>query len=135
MADDSPRTRRRTATPDAPPPEQDQQDLLFGDLSGIARDAVRSPADPRLEAHLAFLGLGEEPVAAMGEPAAASAPAMRPAEAPVPPPASELEQLQATVARLERTVAELEARLRQLTFVIGVIAIASVLALIITIAR
>jgi hypothetical protein len=141
MADDIPRAPRRSATPEATPeerPSKDQQDGLFADLSGMAREAVRSPADPRLDAHLAFLGLGEDPVPAMGD-AADPTPGGPTAATRMEPTSmtgsSEIDQLRASVARLERTVAEAEARLRQLTFVIGVIAIASVLALIITIAR
>ena len=131
MADDSPRSRR-SAKGDAEPPEQDQ---LFGDLSGMAREAVRSPADPRLDAHLAFLGLAQEPVPTNAETADEPAPAAPTSEPSIPLAMGELEQLRATLARLERTVAEAEVRVRQLTFVIGLFGIASALALIISLVR
>lgn len=161
MSDAPDRSRRRTAAPGAPkaPPAQDQEEL-FGDLSGIARDAVRSPADPRLDTHLAFLGLSESPA---DDPPADDAPAEESPGIPVlvPEPSatpamatpasavvgatpadgakttsqSEVDQLRTAVARLQTASAETADRLRQLTFVIGVLAIATVVALIIGIVR
>lgn len=134
MADEPVRGRRRTAAPEPPQdPATDAdpgQEQLFGDLSGIAREAVRSPADPRLDAHLAFLGLGDGPPE---EPATSSAatpvsPAADPGRAALQ---AEVDHLRATVARLQTTATEMADRLRQLTFVIAVLAIATVVALII----
>ena len=161
MADEPARGRRRTVAPEPPKDPATEpaagQEELFGDLSGIAREAVRSPADPRLDAHLRFLGLGDTsdatttptPGTAGTAPAAAPTPVMGDplagppgADAAVDPgstgrPATptEIDQLRAAVARLQTEATETSDRLRQLTFVIGVLAIATVVALIIGIVR
>jgi hypothetical protein len=140
MSDDPARGRRRTVTPEPPDPATpaEGQEQLFGDLSGMAREAVRSPPDPRLDAHLRFRGLGDttEPVpvgpAPVPEVAAAEVPS---AERAATPAQVELDQLRATVARLQTATTETADRIRQLTFVIGVLAIATVVALIIGIVR
>lgn len=138
MADEPVRGRRRTAAPEPPNDAADPeggQEQLFGDLSGIAREAVRSPADPRLDAHLAFLGLGDGP--APGTVAATTADTTAPQAGDPGRDAlqSEVDQLRASVARLHTTATQTSDRIRQLTFVIGVLAIATVVALIIGIVR
>jgi hypothetical protein len=143
MSDDPARGSRPTAAPPEPPKDPAipsvGQEQLFGDLSGMAREAVRSPADPRLDTHLRFLGLGDasEPASTPSPQDGTGTPVMD-----VPEPDSgraalqtEIDHLRAAVARLQTTATETSDRIRQLTFVIGVLAIATVVALIIGIVR
>jgi len=65
--EDAPRTPRRSAKAD-----QAADDELAAELSRAAREAVRQPPDPRLEASFAKLGLWSDPDApAAARPAAA----------------------------------------------------------------
>jgi hypothetical protein len=51
----------------SPPPPTDRESPASptdAELSRIAREAVRQPADPRLDKQLARMGLADEPVAA-----------------------------------------------------------------------
>jgi hypothetical protein len=57
MHDDDTHTTRGPA-PEGGAASPDEEP--FGDLSKAARDAVRQPADPRLEAQIARLGLASE---------------------------------------------------------------------------
>ena len=155
MTDQTPPRTRRVPTTERPrDPADADQEQLFGDLSGIAREAVRSPADPRLDAHLAFLGLADAPAAdapagtgVAGDPRQAAEPVAVMVAEPavvVDQPAgdasrstlqADVDQLRVSVARLQTEAATHADRLRQLTFVIGVLAIATVVALIIGIVR
>jgi hypothetical protein len=142
MSDDLARGSPPTAAPEPPKDPATPsagQEQLFGDLSGIAREAVRSPADPRLDAHLKFLGLGDAP-----EPRPATTTADRVGSpvmsAPEPEAGrsglqAEVEQLRGAVARLQTEATRSADRLGQLTFVIAVLAIATVVALIVGIVR
>src|SRR5262245_62218231 len=122
-------TRGRSAAADRPDDDASTTgDALFGDLSDAAREAVRSPADPRLDAVLARMGLADAPEAT---PATTTAETTEP---PVPPSrpepvaalaaiaevtpdpafearqialASEIERLRSSVAAQETIVAEL----------------------------
>ena len=86
--DEAPKSQPRTPkTPPAPAAGPTEEEL-----SRIARQAVRQPADPRLDSELARMGLGGEPV----EPHAGQ-PRVR--AAAIGP---ELEKLHADVKRLER---------------------------------
>jgi hypothetical protein len=97
-------------------------------LSRAAREAVRQPADPRLERSFARLGLftdDDAPPAAPprpGEPVPEPGPIRpTPAAAAPPPmvgsvaPAVDLEPLRVDVASLEATVRRLEGRLAMIT--------------------
>ncbi len=138
MRDDT--TRSRSAAADRPDDASPTTDSLFGDLSEAAREAVRSPADPRLDAVLARMGLADAPEAT---------PVTAPAETPEPPApptrpepvaavaevsditadpalearqtalATELERLRASVAAQETATAELRDRAARLTLVAG----------------
>ena len=86
--DEAPKSQPRTPkTPPAPASGPTEEEL-----SRIARQAVRQPADPRLDSELARKGLGGEPV----EPHAGQPRARAAAIGP------ELEKLHADVKRLER---------------------------------
>ena len=103
-------TRTRSPAPDAGDAgATDAAEHPFGDLSGAAREAVRSPADPRLDAHLARLGLVDGPPTAPA-PAPSHAPA---AAAGVPDP--QLAALQAEVERLRSAGSDHEATIARLT--------------------
>jgi hypothetical protein len=115
MPEDTTRSRSQV------PPDEDVEpngpsESAFGDLSGAAREAVRSPADPRLDAHLARLGLTDGPPTTR-------APSGRPAEGPAEgglseeaatrsAMATELERLRAAVAGQETSLAEARDRVR-----------------------
>lgn len=162
---DQPSTRsQRTAARSAARPTDeaeadDPQEQLFGDLSEAAREAVRQPADPRIDAHLARMGLtGDAAPAATLSPAGASPVPARPAPAdpvparPVLPPtpaplgaetpvsplalpatASEpdptLAALTASVATLGATLTRAEASIRRLTWLLIAVAVVALVAL------
>ena len=138
MRDDT--TRSRSAAADRPDDASPTTDSLFGDLSEAAREAVRSPADPRLDAVLARMGLADAPEATPAttpaetteppapptrpEPVAAAASVV---DAPPDPAlearqtalASEVDRLRAAVAAQETAMAELRDRVVRLTLVAG----------------
>lgn len=89
MSDDTPSDATK---PDKGPSTPD--DEASADLSRAAREAVRQPADPRLEKQFAYLGLWGEP-----EPPSPAA------------PVGETKPLAEALGRLEVTSTGLEARL------------------------
>jgi hypothetical protein len=95
--------RRPTVSGDEPPDD----DQPFGDLSGVAREAVRQGADPRLDAHLARLGLTGD-----------AAPASRPARASDPAADDAARQasaeLAASVTAMASRLAALETQVQRL---------------------
>ena len=109
MADHSQRT-----TDDLPPDE----------LSHIAREAVRQPPDPRIDAHLARMGLTGDADAAA--PATAAA-APKPAPPSVPDLTPEVASLRAAVAGLEARLDLATGRLRFVS--LGLVAVAVVAAI------
>jgi hypothetical protein len=131
-----PKTRRRLPRPEEPLFEAES----FGDLSEAAREAVRQPADPRIDTHLAHLGLTDGPVPRRGTRTGANARAGEAAvpddgsrDAPViavPDLAPEVERLRATIAAVEATLAASERRARLMAWGlagVAVVAIAAVL--------
>jgi hypothetical protein len=97
--------KARPASPKAPSTSEPSE----GELSRIAREAVRQPPDPRLEKQLAWMGLGDAPLPAERQQARAE-----PAD-PQPPPrtgvpgaigatTTDLEPLRAQLRRLELIV-------------------------------
>lgn len=149
------RTRRR-------PPRQDDETLdpeQAEALSRAAREAVRQPADPRLEKSFAHLGLvpDPEPKAAPkrtrtrrptavapvvdAEPDTAVAPPERAvAGEPLPPPVPaarpvDLQPLVDAIATLSRTTDEIRRRLDMLTWMLAGVLIAVALVAVILLVR
>jgi hypothetical protein len=112
MADHSQR-----ATDDLPPDE----------LSHIAREAVRQPADPRIDAHLARMGLTGDTDAAAPAPAAAAA---KPASPTVPDLTPEVAALRASVTALEAKLDLATGRLRLVSFGLVAVAVVAAIALV-----
>jgi hypothetical protein len=80
-----------------------------GELSRIAREAVRQPPDPRLEKQLAWMGLGDAPAPAEREPGSPEPADPQPAQPTSLPVAigaitTDLEPLRAQLRRLEQIV-------------------------------
>jgi hypothetical protein len=96
-------------------PAQSQSEA---DLSEAARAVVHDEGDPRIDAHLAALGLGPGP-----------APALTRRGEPAPDPA-ELQALRDRVAALELEVGSLHSRTRRLATAV-VLAVVAVAALVI----
>ena len=142
-------TQERAARARRRAPRQDDETLdpeQAEALSRAAREAVRQPADPRLEKSFAHLGLvpDPEPKAAPKRTrtrrAAAVAPVadpepvatVAPLEPPAPPaPAVDLGPLVDAVAALSRTTEDIRRRLEVLTWMLaGVLAALAALAII-----
>ncbi|HEX5827808.1 MAG TPA: hypothetical protein VFY23_09830 [Candidatus Limnocylindrales bacterium] len=86
------------------------------DLSEAARAVVRDPGDPRTDAFLAALGLGDEPTPAPGRPGT------------VPTPGTEeLVALRARAGELEAALAAASARARRLGVALGIALVAVVI--------
>jgi hypothetical protein len=119
-----PRARRRLPRPEEPLFDTES----FGDLSEAAREAVRQPADPRIDAHLAHLGLTDEPAPRRSTRAATTEPEPAPATPAVPDLSPEVERLRATVDALGATVAALERRARLLTWALVAVLLLAVAA-------
>jgi hypothetical protein len=79
------------------------------DLSEAARAVVRDPGDPRTDAFLAALGLGDDPPPAAGRPGTA-----------LTPEADELPALRARVGELEAALAAASTRARRLGIALGI---------------
>jgi hypothetical protein len=157
MRDDT--TRSRSAAADRPHDDASPTtDSLFdeGALSDAAREAVRSPADPRLDAVLARMGLTDAPEASpattTAETTAPPAPPTRPepvaavaAVADVMPDpalearqtalASEVERLRSSVAAQETIAAELRDRVRSLSMLAGGALVVATVALLVALIR
>jgi hypothetical protein len=130
MADQSqPGTRRPTASSDDAP----EDDQPFGDLSGAAREAVRQGADPRIDAHLARLGLtGDAPAATAHSTRTAGHPedeATRQERAEL---AASVEAMTSRLAALEAQVQRLGGALQLIGAFVVVAAVLAVVALAIT---
>ena len=110
MADHSQRT-----TDDLPPDE----------LSHIAREAVRQPADPRIDAHLARMGLTGDADAAVQ---ATSTP--KHASPTVPDLTLEVAALRASVTALEAKLDLTIGRLRLVSFGLVAVAVVAAIALV-----
>jgi hypothetical protein len=117
--------RGQLALPDVDEPEAPATDRSakpeqpFGDLSEAARGVVHEPADPRLEKHLARIGLGD---------AEAAAAARAPAGAVEPGIAGQLAEIKASVDQAN-------ARLRTLLWTVVVLVAAVVLLAVLVISR
>lgn len=109
MADHSQRT-----TDDLPPDE----------LSHIAREAVRQPADPRIDAHLARMGLTGDADAAV------QAAAPKPAPPSVPDLTPDVAALRAAVAALEARLDQASGRLRLVSFGLVTVAVVAAIAVV-----
>ena len=139
-------SRRRPPPLRAVPAEDEADDpTQAAELSRAAREAVRQPADPRIDRQLAWMGLADdEPAGAPDErladvgAGAAAAPVAGSADehggepvAPVPvethADVDDLDELRATVARLSAAVERAEGRFRALAVVVAVEAVAIVL--------
>jgi hypothetical protein len=94
------------------------------DLSSAARAVVRDPGDPRIDAHLAALGLGDD---------AAPHPAARARGAA--PATAEVDDLRRRIAQLEAEVGAGQARVRTLTIVLVAAAVAVLLLLAVVLVR
>jgi hypothetical protein len=104
-----------------PSPDPDTPEI---DLSSAARAVVRDPGDPRIDAHLAALGLGDD---------AAPHPAARARGAA--PATPEVDDLRRRIAQLEAEVGAGQARVRTLTIVLVAAAVAVLLLLAVVLVR
>jgi len=117
--------RGQLALPDVDEPETPatersaKPEQPFGDLSEAARGVVHEPADPRLEKHLARIGLGD---------AEAAAAARTPAGAVEPGVAGQLAEIKASVDQAN-------ARLRTLLWTVVVLVAAVALLAVLVISR
>ncbi len=133
-------SRRRPAPLRAVPAEDEAADAAqAAELSRAAREAVRQPADPRIDRQLAWMGLAEEEPGAGGDggpaeivaderrdDARVSEPVMAEA-AETGPNSAGLDDLRASVAALSALVERAEGRFRALAVVVAVEAVAIVL--------
>ena len=97
--------KARPGSPKGPPTSEPSE----GELSRIAREAVRQPPDPRLEKQLAWMGLGDGPAPAERQPARAEPADPQPGQPTSLPVAigaitTDLEPLRAQLRRLEQIV-------------------------------
>jgi len=100
----------KTSRPDQP----------FGDMSEAAREVVHSPADPRLDKHLARIGLAE------------AAPATSASAASRPPTAQTDGALESQVLEIRGAVKQTNAQLRALLWaVVALIVAVAVLAILV----
>ena len=90
------------------------------ELSRIAREAVRQPADPRLDKQLAWMGLTDDPAPDVTP--ASTAPAAPPAVAPVADATLASEALAA-----KPDLALIESRLNRLAGIVWVLVVAVVI--------
>jgi hypothetical protein len=94
------------------------------DLSGAARAVVRDAGDPRIDAHLAALGLGDVGPTAGGRRARDAS-----------TPAAETAELRGRVSELEARLTASERRARQLMVVVSGAAITIAVLLVLVVAR
>jgi hypothetical protein len=109
-------------------PQRATDDLPPDELSHIAREAVRQPADPRIDAHLARMGLTGDADAAVQ-----ASPSAKPGPATVPDLTPEVAALRATIAALEARLDLATGRLRLVSFGLVAAAIIAVIALILAV--
>ena len=93
------------------------------ELSAAARAIVRDPGDPRIDAHLAALGLGEDSPPPAG------------ARAPGHSGAAELADLRRQVGELERELESGRARIRTLLVALGAAVVAVLVLLVVLLLR
>jgi hypothetical protein len=92
------------------------------ELSAAARATVRDPGDPRIDAHLAALGLGED-----GPPAGARARGQS--------VAAEVADLRRQIGELERELESGRARIRTLVLALSAAVVAIVILLVVLVLR
>lgn len=128
---DLPAVPAAASTAAAQPDPEEQQAAA---LSEAARGAVRQPADPRIDAHLAHLGLMDGPVPARPTrgttPGATAEPAAAP---PAPDLAPELQRLEAMIRAVESAHDATTARVRSLVWGMLAIGIVAVVAFVLAI--
>jgi len=145
------RTRRRAPRQDDETLDPEQAEAL----SRAAREAVRQPADPRLEKSFAHLGLVPDPEpktapkrtrtrrpaavapVAEAEPVTAAAPAetVAPPAPAAPAPAVDLQPLADAIAALTRTTDEIQRRLQVLTWLVAGVLVAVAIVAVILLVR
>jgi hypothetical protein len=106
-------------------PQRATDDLPPDELSHIAREAVRQPADPRIDAHLARMGLTGDADAAVEAPSVA-----KPASPTVPDLTPEVAALRASVTALEARLDLATGRLRLVSFGLVAVAVVAAIALV-----
>jgi len=121
--DDKPTTRRRSTIDD----DAASEDGPFGDLSKAARDAVRQPADPRLEAQIARLGLSPD-----AEPT--RRPRLRKADAE-PSLVADTERIVESLAAARSATDRLARRVEVLTYVLVGLAVVLTIVIVLTLVR
>jgi hypothetical protein len=94
-----------------------------GDLSAAARAVVRDPGDPRIDAHLAALGLGDDNPAAAGPRARGQS------------GAADVADLQRRIGDLERELESARARIRGLAIALSAAVVVIVILLVVLILR
>jgi hypothetical protein len=130
-----------TAAPDAPdaPPRdvapRDPEAEQAAALSEAARGAVRQPADPRIDAHLAHLGLTDGPAPARPARGASSAEPAAPAPPPAPDLTPEVQRLETLIRSLEAAHDATTTRVRSLAWSVLAIGIVAFLALVAAVIR
>lgn len=97
------------------------------DLSEAARAVVRDAGDPRIDAHLAALGLGPDP--------APEAPASRPVQPVQAAPDPELAALRLQVAELEAALATARRRVGLLLTAMTAVLVGSVVVILLLLSR
>ena len=93
------------------------------ELSAAARATVRDPGDPRIDAHLAALGLAEDSPPPAGD------------RAPEQPGAAEVGDLERQIADLERELESGRARFRALVVALGAALVVLLILLVILLLR
>jgi hypothetical protein len=83
-------------------PEPTPEELQAAELSRAAREAVRHPADPRIDRQLARMGLADDDAAAPGDGGRVAARVVR---------AEDVERLEAALAEAQAASADAQARL------------------------
>jgi hypothetical protein len=109
-------------TPASRPPSTKSEPMAppsDAELSRIAREAVRQPADPRLDKQLAWMGLTDDPAAATPVAAEPAAPAA------VAPVADAILASEAMAAKPD--LALIEARLNRLAWIVWTLVVAVVI--------
>jgi hypothetical protein len=104
-------------------PRADQADPT-PDLSEAARAVVRDPGDPRTDAFLAALGLGDDPKPAPGRPGAVAT-----------PEGDELVALRARAGELEAALRVASVRVRRLEIALGAALVAVVILALVALAN
>jgi hypothetical protein len=120
------RPQASSEKPSGPTEEPASDELQPDALSAIAREAVRQPADPRIDAHLARMGLtGDEvPVKPRPSPAVGSAPE------PLTDLTPRVDELRATIVALEAKLDAASTRLGLLAAALLAVAVVAVIALV-----